>query len=147
MSTVSALDVASYILQKRGPMTAMKLQKLVYYCQAWNLVWEEEPLFHEEIQAWVNGPIVPELYFEHKGIFKVESIPGKIENLSPKQMENIDSVLEFYGDKNAQWLSDLTHMEEPWKSAREGLGYTEKSNNEITQASMHEYYSGIQDNG
>ena len=35
----SAHDVAAYILKKLGPMTAMKLQKLVYYCQAWSLVW------------------------------------------------------------------------------------------------------------
>mgnify|MGYP001247259517 CR=1 FL=1 len=40
---VSVFDVASYILQKQGPMTTMKLQKLVYYCQAWSLVWNEEP--------------------------------------------------------------------------------------------------------
>jgi uncharacterized phage-associated protein len=28
-----AVDVAKYILTKTGEMTAMKLQKLVYYCQ------------------------------------------------------------------------------------------------------------------
>ena len=33
--TVSAVDVAAYILDQKGPMTAMKLQKLVYYGQAW----------------------------------------------------------------------------------------------------------------
>ena len=38
-------DVASAILNRLGEMTAMKLQKLVYYSQAWHLVWEEKPLF------------------------------------------------------------------------------------------------------
>ncbi len=45
-------DVSAYILKHWGPMTAMKLQKLVYYSQAWGLVWDEEPLFPERIEAW-----------------------------------------------------------------------------------------------
>jgi len=28
---ISVMDVASYILEKQGEMTTMKLQKLVYY--------------------------------------------------------------------------------------------------------------------
>jgi uncharacterized phage-associated protein len=56
---VSVDDVAAYILEQRGPMSAMKLQKLVYYSQAWSLVWEDRPLFREEIQAWASGPVVP----------------------------------------------------------------------------------------
>lgn len=70
---VSVFDVAVSILEEHGPMTAMKLQKLVYYCQAWHLVWEGEPMFREEIQAWASGPVVPELYAAHKGLFKVSS--------------------------------------------------------------------------
>ncbi len=58
----TALDVAAFILNKRGPMTAMKLQKLVYYSKAWHLVWEDKLLFTEPIEAWANGPVVPELY-------------------------------------------------------------------------------------
>ena len=52
-------------------MTALKLQKLVYYAQAWSLVWDEEPLFPDPIEAWANGPVVYELYKRHRGIFKV----------------------------------------------------------------------------
>ena len=51
-------DVAAMILNEQGAMTAMKLQKLVYYCQAWHLVWDEECLFPERIEAWANGPVV-----------------------------------------------------------------------------------------
>ena len=43
MATV--FDVAAYILAKRGEMTAWKLQKLVYYSQAWSLVWDQRPIF------------------------------------------------------------------------------------------------------
>jgi len=69
--TASVFDVALAILQKHGPMTAMKLQKLVYYCQAWHLVWEGRPMFRERIEAWASGPVVPELYEAHRGKFMV----------------------------------------------------------------------------
>ena len=73
MATTSAHDVAAFILKESGPMTAMKLQKLVYYCQAWSLVWDEKPLFKEKIEAWANGPVVRALYEKHRGKFKVSS--------------------------------------------------------------------------
>lgn len=47
-------DVAAYILEHAGPLTAMKLQKLVYYSQAWQLVWEDKALFPERIEAMFN---------------------------------------------------------------------------------------------
>src|SRR5271156_5614962 len=122
---VSVLDVAAYILEKqpkRHPITAWKLQKLIYYCQAWSLVWDEKPLFKEKILAWANGPAVKELYNQHKGMFYVKEMPkGHAEHLSINQKDTIDHVLKAYGDKTAQWLSDLTHMEEPWIEARKGL--------------------------
>lgn len=140
----SAHDIANYILKKLGRMTAMKLQKLVYYSQAWSLVWDEKPLFRERIEAWVNGPVVPNLYRVHRGQFDVKEWPyGDPDNLSGLQRETVDSVLDFYGDKSSQWLSDLTHSEQPWKEARQGLAPTDRGGNEITLASMHEYYSSI----
>lgn len=57
----SVYDVATYILEKQGAMTTWKLQKLVYYSQAWSLVWDDDVLFPEEIEAWANGPVVREL--------------------------------------------------------------------------------------
>ncbi|HCU23588.1 MAG TPA: hypothetical protein DF383_01115, partial [Deltaproteobacteria bacterium] len=73
----SVHDVATYILKKTGPITAMKLQKLVYYSQAWSLVWDEKPLFKEKIEAWTNGPVVPALYRLHRGKFEISSWDGK----------------------------------------------------------------------
>ena len=143
--TVRAIDVADYILQKHGAMSAMKLQKLVYYSQAWHLVWEDEELFSEEIQAWANGPVVPVLYKLHAGAFILMAgfFNGDISKILQASQDAINRVLEFYGDKNSQWLSDLTHMEDPWKNAREGLAPGERGNKVISLASMSEYYSGI----
>lgn len=141
----TAFDVAAYILQKQGPMTAMKLQKLVYYSQAWSLVWDEEAIFDNRIEAWANGPVLPSLYYWHRGKFMVaaDDCPGDAEDLSPAQVETIDAVLTAYGDKSSQWLSELTHSEDPWKSARRGLSPGERGSREITQAAMAEYYGAL----
>ena len=137
-------DVAKYILEKQSPMTTMKLQKLVYYSQAWSLVWDEKPLFAEEIQAWASGPVVRDLYNHHRGAYLIPGIQkGNVDNLTKEQRETIDAVLEAYGDKPAQWLADLTHMEKPWNEAREGFDPGDNCENEITQASLAEYYSSL----
>lgn len=122
----------------------MKLQKLVYYSQAWSLVWEERELFPEAIEAWANGPVVRELYDQHRGKFRVSSWDaGHADALVDQERETIDAVLEHYGDKTAQELSDLTHREEPWLSARQGLAPRERGDRIISTASMHEYYSSL----
>ena len=137
-------DVAKYILEKQDSMTTMKLQKLVYYSQAWSAVWDEKPLFAEEIQAWASGPVVRELYDEHKRMFQISSLgKGNTDNLILEEKDTIDAVLQAYGDKPAQWLSDLTHMEKPWNEAREGISPGQNCENEITLASMAEYYSSL----
>lgn len=137
-------DVAKYILQRQGAMTTMKLQKLVYYCQAWGLVWDSKPLFSDRIEAWASGPVVPILYNEHRGQFEIDSIKkGKPNKLKTYERETIGAVLDFYGGKSAQWLSDLSHMEKPWKEARKGKKSGENCRKEITHASMVEYYSSL----
>ena len=138
---MSVRNVAQYVLEAKGPMTSMKLQKLVYYSQAWSTVWDDDVLFDEKIEAWDNGPVVRELWELNRGKFKVSSIEGgDASAIGEIQRETIDKVLEFYGDQNAQWLSDLTHMESPWVNAyNEGEG----RNTEITPEVMSEYYSTI----
>ncbi len=142
MATVSVFDVAKYILEKKGRMTAMKLQKLVYYSQAWSLVWDEKPLFREKIEAWANGPVVRALYEYHRGAFQVTRLrKGDTSKLNQEQQDTIDAVLRDYGEHTAQWLSDLSHIEDPWNDARKGLPDGAPCDNEITLGSMHEYYS------
>lgn len=140
----SVKDVAAYILNKLGEMTTMKLQKLVYYCQAWSLVWDEQPVFSDRIEAWANGPVVPNLYYAHKGLYSISSLTsGDASKINVTQQETIDSVLDYYGKQSSQWLSELTHKEGPWLEARKGLGPGDRGENEITHSSMMEYYSSL----
>jgi len=141
---VSVFDVAAYIVKIKGAMTTMKLHKLLYYCQAWSLVWDDQPLFGERIEAWANGPVVKDLFSYHRGLYSINNIAiGNPNLLNENQKETINSVLNFYGDKPSQWLIELTHMEKPWKQAREGLSTTDRGSNIISLDSMAEYYSSL----
>lgn len=142
---MSVFDVARYILDKKGPMSAWKLQKLCYYAQAWTLAWGEEPLFDEDFQAWANGPVCPELFRAHKGAYMIypDMIDGDPNKLSASQVENIDIVLKGYGDKEAYWLREQSHSEEPWRNARGNLPEGAPCQNVISKDSMGLYYGGL----
>lgn len=139
----TALDVAECILRKLGPTPGMKLQKLVYYCQAWSLVWEDRTICDDRIEAWPNGPAIPRLFEVHRGKYMVETVSGNPSRLSPADVETVEAVLKFYGDKSSQWLSDVTLQEDPCKTARKPLLPGERGSEEITLASMAEYYGSL----
>ncbi len=140
----SVHDVAAYILRQKGVMTTWKLQKLVYYCQAWSLVWDERPLFSGRIEAWANGPVCPALYRHHRTLFSVRRWEmGDADAISGEQKATVDGVLNFYGDKPGSWLAELTHRERPWLDARQGLPPGARSNALITHAAMAEYYGSL----
>ena len=140
----SVHDVVAYILHKKGKIVAIKLHKLLYYCQAWSLVWDECPLFHARIEAWANGPVVPMVYRVHRGNYYVDTWPyGDRGNLDETERDTVKAVLSKYGQKDPQWLSELTHREKPWINARRGLGPLDIGEREITLSAMAEYYNSL----
>lgn len=140
-------DVAKYILENTGEISTYKLQKLCYYSQAWNLVWHDIPLYDSPIMAFAHGPVIKELYDYHKGQFSIKSSDikkCKLSNiLTDSEKDTINRVLQFYGNKTAQWLSDLTHMEAPWLNARKGLSVNDRPAKEILLSDMAEYYGSL----
>jgi uncharacterized phage-associated protein len=147
MATV--FDVGKYIVDKLGTVDTWKLQKLVYYCQAWSLVWDERPLFDSKIEAWANGPVCPDLYARHKRMYSIgpDSVAvwagASPDALFETERETIDSVLEHYGGKPGHYLRELTHLEEPWIQARGDTPLMEPCNNEITHEMMRLYYGAL----
>ena len=123
MATV--FDVAKYILDKYGEMSAMKLQKLVFYSQAMSLVWDDVPLFNEEFEAWAKGPVCRELFNAHKGKF---------------MLHDSDFMKPYAPDISR--LSDMVHQEKPWLDARGNCPAGARCSNVISKESMEEYYSG-----
>lgn len=137
-------DVAAYIIAKKRPIDAMKLQKLLYYSQAWSLVWDKTPLFASRIEAWANGPVVRDVFKVYQGQYKISAAKvGDKSALKPVEKETVDAVLAFYGQKDAFFLSELTHREKPWIDARVGLAPGELGDREITKAAMRDYYGGL----
>lgn len=142
----SIFDVAKYILLKEGRMSTWKLQKLCYYSQAWSIAWTERPIFEEEFEAWANGPVCPDLFYSHQGMFScsAEDIPkGDPKNLTDEQKETIDIIIRDYGRLSPYELRELTHREEPWKSARAGIPEGAYSHAPITKGSMGMYYGSL----
>ena len=137
-------DSVAYILSRKGRMPAIKLHKLLYYAQAWSLVWDDRPLFRARIEAWANGPVVPTVYGLHRGRYSVRTWPaGNPRALDSDATDTIDAVIEFYGKESSTWLSSLTHREDPWKNARGDLLPGQIGTREITHAAMAEYYHSL----
>lgn len=136
-------DVARYILERQGPVTTLKLQKLVYYAQSWAIA-NGEPLFNDTIKAWAQGPVVPALWYAHKGRRRVtaEDVVVRGTGLTDQQCAHIDSVLAYYGDLPPSYLSKLTHFESPWKDARTVGEQRGHDSPPISVAAIRSFYSG-----
>nr|WP_264314157.1 type II toxin-antitoxin system antitoxin SocA domain-containing protein [Pseudanabaena sp. PCC 7367] len=105
-------------------MTNMKVLKLLYYAQCLHLALYEEPLFPEEIQAWRYGPVCPPAYRFYSE-FEAKQLPVPVKDflsrLSSEQQDLLDEVWAYFGKHHAYQLSGMTHLEFPWKNARQGL--------------------------
>lgn len=126
-----AVDVTQYI-RRRGVFSAWVVQKLAYYCQAWSLAWNGDPLFDEEFEAWRDGPVCPEARSDGG---------GNPEALSESQRRTVEAVLAFYGSQPQEWLIELTHREDPWKVARGAAPLGAHGSNRITKDAIRNYYS------
>ena len=136
----SPLDGAEYILREVPDSRRdwMKLQKLLYYSQAWSLVWDSRPLFADAIEAWRNGPVIPSIYRAQR--HESASLKGAVDSLDATAVETLRAVIEAFGDKSGEWLSNLAHRERPWIDARQGLPDDARGNGEISHAAMREWY-------
>ena len=137
-------DVAAFIISKLRPIDSMKLQKLLYYAQAWSLVWDERPVFSDKIEAWANGPVVRDVFKAYQGKYKISKARfGDPTALKSVEKDTVNAVLKHYGGKTGFFLSELTHRERPWMDARAGIAPGELSDQEITKAAMLEYYGSL----
>ena len=137
----NAHDVAAAVLARGGPVEAMQLQKLVYYSQAWHLALLDEPLFMDTIQAWRDGPVALTLWEQHRGLRNVHGWPpGNPEKLSETSAKVVSLVCEVYGRLSGDDLSELTHSELPWRTARVGASNSERSKAIIRHDVMKQFY-------
>lgn len=166
MKTVDIKDYTTYIgitmLMKGLTVSPLKLQKILYYEQAWHMVGfgRENTLFEDAPKAWVNGPVYPEIYYIYKDMVSGmcdhliynnfntdEGNASKMSmelvrkmQLSKDEIDLTEQVIILYGSKPQNQLILLTHSEKPWSEKREGLMPYEYSNNPISLDTMHDYY-------
>jgi uncharacterized phage-associated protein len=127
-------------------ITLLKLQKLMFYAQAWSLVVFNKALFEEDFQAWSHGPVLPSVYERYKQ-YAHQSIP--ICNCDNNLPDEVSSLLEeikaVYGEKSAKYLENLTHSELPWIEARGGIAIEMRSTTPISKTTMKNYYTKLQE--
>ena len=144
----SVFDIANWFLTKEA-MTPKKLQKLVYYYFAWGqALLKRDMIKNCRFEAWVHGPVNKTLYNRYKK-YGGTNIPKASETveLSDVEEELLESVWLTYGDKSANELEALTHLEKPWREARQGCGEYEPCAKEISKKTMRDFYLGIYSGG
>jgi len=135
-------DTIITLSRERGDLfiTNLKLQKLLYYTQAWHLALTGAPFFGEPIEAWIHGPVVPSEFRRFREFRWNPIDTAGTPCTEERACQHIAAVLDVYGGFSATQLERLTHSEDPWKNARCGLDLDTPSRNVISQTSMREYY-------
>jgi uncharacterized phage-associated protein len=146
-------DACDYIIVKLTEgnvfLNVLKLHKLLFYCQAWSLAFGRGQLFPAYFQAWVHGPVSRDIYdrfLPTKAMYShvtLTDITGDFnpQALDPQQRAVIDSILEFYAPLSGDQLEEMTHNEEPWLRARQGVPPSARSENIINEDLMRDYYA------
>lgn len=153
---IDSVHLCEYIIKKVrefGPVSHLKLQKLLYYVQAFHLAYFDAPVIDDQFQAWLHGPVSRKIYDELKGVAvlhgninfeQVLNEPTPEERLGstllPQQIEFINDVLGEFGRKSAYELEGMTHSEAPWIEARCGYGPGDRCERNISEETTKSYY-------
>lgn len=149
-STIDSLVLSDYIVKHYGPMSHLKLQKLLFYCDAYNLAYFDKELITDRFEAWVHGPVSRKVYNSLKDksilysdlayIDDGEDVDGKINNLASSQVELLKSVLDTLSTWTGRELEVATHKERPWIEARKGYAEADLCCVEISKEITKQYY-------
>lgn len=154
------LDVCRYAInysnEKGYGISNLKLQKVLYFIQAYFLIKESRPCFWERIEAWNFGPVVPKayeeyrqygacnippissyVYFDSSNIWNCRRIPYCDNIICANDKVLIAAVVDMFADYSANDLVALTHSQSPWMDV-----YIPRMNNEIALGSIKEYFAG-----
>lgn len=135
--------VAKYIIKRCNDhhqiISNLKLQKILYFVQAEFLVVKNEACFHEDIEAWDFGPVVPEIYYKYR-MFGSAHIPY-IDNETTFPFDHNDkiilnNIIDECSKYSASALVEITHNQSPWREAY----YSNCHNSIITTESIKAYF-------
>ena len=148
---IDSLVLANYILKHYGPMSHLKLQKLLFYCDAYTLAYFGDELIADKFEAWVHGPVCRKVFNEMKGAsvlyndMAYSPIPGIDEDaifdhLPIDVKDLVNEVLVNLASWTGPELERATHQEFPWLEARQGYDEAAKCHVEISKESMLKFY-------
>ena len=124
--------------KEREGITNLKLQKMLYFVQAYYLAKLDKPLFSDKIEAWKYGPVIPGVYKKYKS---KESNPIINEedksSLSDEDKKVVKKVWDSFGGYSASRLVDIAQAHTPWKEA------SESSTKIIPHKTIKEYYAPL----
>lgn len=137
-------DALLYLCRSNGkPVSNLMLQKLLYYAQGWSYALRNETLFHEDMEAWIHGPVVPCVFRRFKHLKWDNITEQTVPAVDQEVLSYLSSVAATYGHYQPKQLERATHSEKPWCATRVGLAPDEASNRVISKALMHEYFCGL----
>lgn len=147
---LSCFDIANYFIwsaNKRGiKVYTMTIHKNVYIAQAEYLAIYNRPLFEEDFQAWVWGPVIPEIFRQYKSYDSKKPISSNVQrpDISSEIATFLDSISRAFIDVHRFTLSELTHEEgSPWDVIRGNLEADEKSQEIIPKDLIKDYYQQV----
>jgi|TARA_R110000796_G_scaffold174394_2_gene291343 uncharacterized phage-associated protein len=150
-SHIKVSTLSGYLLKYFGPMSHLKLQKLLYYCQAYHLATFNKPLFKEDFEAWVHGPVCRSVYNTLKGksvlhsdvsysAYDFDADKNFKDLVSSSQFELVNEVLNSLSKWTGAQLEKATHDEAPWKTARADISPNKHCTNIIDKSGMLSFY-------
>ena len=118
----NVLEVSRYIIdyshQKGYRIYNFKLQKLLYFVQAYFLATKREPCFSERIVAWDIGPVNLETYREYM-IYGSCNIPNTSDDeerttINDFDRKLIEAVVDIFAGWSAPDMTKLSQDQKPW---------------------------------
>lgn len=143
----SKLDaVVDYILSGCRDITPLSLQKVLYYVQGFHFAFYRSFLFAEDCEAWVHGPVYPEIYDRYKSycfnpIDQIYKSDSSLLSLEEKIL--LDNIVRYVCCYSGKTLESFTHAETPWVTARKGLTSDINSNAIIQKEAIGKYFFSV----
>ena len=135
-----ALTIAKWIINKIHP-EPLKLQKLLYLAQGYSYAFYDRPLFKEEIEGWVHGPVVRNVYNMFSSYqYNCIDINYEVEELDKEAEDVLNYVINNFAKYDSKYLEKLSHEQEPWIMARSGLDPDERSDKSNRRQSTYRVF-------
>lgn len=140
----------AYVFEKLEEVTPLMLQKLLYFIQGVYCALYGKPIFAEDCQAWIHGPVYPEVHelfrdFKYNPIddARFALLEGITDTLTKDEKRVIDLVVNTFGMYGGKALEKITHNESPWQDARKGYEDSIPSTELLPKDHIMQYYIAV----